>query len=239
MHKRRRQQFESELSSNDEIVLMKAEKVFIFVNRPFKHLIHSRPLTSDFTNCCMRLFPTCVNNAYKLRPLKEADAIEPASYKCKIACVDTKGAATAENQTQQPYAHWTLTRSTNTTELRLALFKRWITSLRSHWLALHKSTALSTGLSVWKAYLWDEVWIQASDWSGGNADLADLQSGRFEAKSLSVPKVDWWADGEQKSSSLSLSLCSPGELPHPPKTCKQKIKKPDGCRILCLFCCFF
>lgn len=80
MHKRRRQQFESELSSNDEIVLMKAEKVFIFVNRPFKHLIHSRPL-------------------------KEADAIEPASYKCKIACVYTKGAATAENQTQQPYAH--------------------------------------------------------------------------------------------------------------------------------------
>lgn len=54
----------------------------------------------------------------------------------------------------------------------------------------------STQLISWKAYLWDEVWIRASDWSGDNAIwLIFSQRGRGQEN---VPEVDWCTDGDQQ-----------------------------------------
>lgn len=109
---------------------------------------------------------------------------------------------TAENWMQQPHAHWTRTcypHATKTTKHRLTLFKRWIAPLRSHWLALNKSTALFTSLSVGRPTCGTRYGSRRL--IGQEVMLAGWSSVR-EPKS--VPTVDWWADGDQKSSSFLL-----------------------------------
>lgn len=63
----------------------------------------------------------------------------------------------------------------------------------------------------------------ASDWSGGNAIWTLFSQGGSRPRAWwdqkSVPKVDWWADGEQKGSSLKVNRFTLSN------TAKQRLKK--------------